>query len=1166
MRAASAWTVDRLKGLVASMDARLRLVPPRTLRRIARSRFARWSTGLFVPHADGLVVSREEAVAAGVGSAVADTCPETLLLIAEPPQGWLAHAGDPEVLLLAWRQVMHLMAHEALSGLNDAACEARARALGGAEFDEIRSVLEADRRVPRGAGCAETYREFAATYTELRWLAEAELADTFPGLGELEAVDRVVFSDLDGVALLEQARPPGAEVPVVAKPSHTHKATDVCEDPDEPAVAERPSARADRRVKRLVRRSERAEIRGNDVRAAILRTRAAGLTTPARAGELRASAHDAMGALCGRLERALELESSTLAEWRDVLCALNEKAWRGFPTSAARVLYDLQRVCLDHERPLYELNVVEWALSFGHRAIKSTLPNQTSVRTVRHLRRAFHRLGRVPLGEFDRARCERLLLDAVGRAESRLRAELEPLVERALERSDLRAANTPEEVSRRAIVSEMLDLVVKRGYLTIGDLRDSIARNDLKLPDLQPRMFVRGDALLQADRRMGVALRGIYRRAESYLRVLQKASSLAFGTAIGRALTLFVVIPFGGAYAALETAQHTVETAQSFLTSPSAIEVEAARVSAATMGAAVASDSSALEHVIKKAWLHEHAPHWTTLPLVLGLGALIFGLMHWAEFRAMTMRCARGLAWGARALFWDIPIWFGGLPLVRALLASRALWWFAQWVFGPLAAAACAVIVARLLGGAGWPVAFSGVAGYGVGVLLLNTAAGRLVLETVVDSASRVWDRVCADLLPGLFQAIMGFFHAIIERLDIFLYTVDEWLRFRAGESRWTLGLKAVFGMVWAAISYVARLFVNLLAEPQINPIKHFPTVTVAHKMTAPFLLFVLPAVLQGAPFGMSAVNANLVAFFAQMLLPGVFGFLVWELKENWRLYAANRPKALVPSVVGSHGETVRRLLRPGFHSGTLPRAFARLRRADHATRQRVRDAGRHKQREAIHHVEAGVKAFTERQLCVLADTSQALSGLRLRVGGVECGTNRIAIDVARADDPGEALRIQFLEQGGWLAGSIEQVPGWVGELSEPRGIWLSNALWGYFMRAGVDLAHEQVRAELAPVAAEFEVSSEGLRAWPPDQRQAAVMFDLRDGDTISEAREALGVPAIPGSPGLTVERLLLSQNKVTWARWVEAWERDRAGEAPPKLAPCDLFRARRQPVGGVET
>ena len=34
------------------------------------------------------------------------------------------------------------------------------------------------------------------------------------------------------------------------------------------------------------------------------------------------------------------------------------------------------------------------------------------------------------------------------------------------------------------------------------------------------------------------------------------------------------------------------------------------------------------------------------------------------------------------------------------------------------------------------------------------------------------------------------------------------------------------------------------------------------------------------------------------ILAGGLFGFLAWELKENWRLYARNRPRTLRPALV----------------------------------------------------------------------------------------------------------------------------------------------------------------------------------------------------------------------------------------------------------------------------
>ena len=63
---------------------------------------------------------------------------------------------------------------------------------------------------------------------------------------------------------------------------------------------------------------------------------------------------------------------------------------------------------------------------------------------------------------------------------------------------------------------------------------------------------------------------------------------------------------------------------------------------------------------------------------------------------------------------------------------------------------------------------------------------------------------------------------------------VDEWLRFKAGESPVSLWLKGILGIFWFYVSYVVRFAVNLLLEPQINPIKHFPVVTVSHKLLLP--------------------------------------------------------------------------------------------------------------------------------------------------------------------------------------------------------------------------------------------------------------------------------------------------------------------------------------------
>src|SRR5262249_56799616 len=62
---------------------------------------------------------------------------------------------------------------------------------------------------------------------------------------------------------------------------------------------------------------------------------------------------------------------------------------------------------------------------------------------------------------------------------------------------------------------------------------------------------------------------------------------------------------------------------------------------------------------------------------------------------------------------------------------------------------------------------------------------------------------------------------------------------------------------------------------------------------------------------------------------PDAVTFLIWEMKGNWKLYRANRSATVKPAAVGPHGESAPTLLRPGFHSGTVPHLYAKLRAAE---------------------------------------------------------------------------------------------------------------------------------------------------------------------------------------------------------------------------------------------
>src|SRR5262249_38948067 len=142
--------------------------------------------------------------------------------------------------------------------------------------------------------------EFAATYVELRHLAPDELADSFPALRELDAVDQLVALDLDAPLLVRHSHPAGALEPC-------GQSSDILDDQDDDdlisteerdpvgdyVIPER--SRASENIAALLRRgADRAAALGNTVGAAILQTRAARLSTPARAGQAHSAARDMM--------------------------------------------------------------------------------------------------------------------------------------------------------------------------------------------------------------------------------------------------------------------------------------------------------------------------------------------------------------------------------------------------------------------------------------------------------------------------------------------------------------------------------------------------------------------------------------------------------------------------------------------------------------------------------------------------------------------------------------------------------------------------------------------------------------------------------------------------------------------------------------------------------
>lgn len=983
------------------------LVPERVLRRVIKAHAHPPGIGLRVPHHKSYVLPGAElAEIVGpqeAGLPLGESWPAMVILLRRPKPDEFARMQPSELLRACSRLLFHARVHmkldelRARGNLDPFEVEERIRRLGLTEFEEIEAVLRHENFLLPPDDSVTIYIEFAATFLELRHFDPALAADFFPSLVRPTEVEALLSEDVDVSGLLritglgdfDQAPSADSEIRNASLGETNPR-------------AELLGARLidDARYRLRIAAAERARARGNVVRASILHRQAAECATDDEAERARAEARADINQLVERLQPALELSDNQADQWRTALAALQPRVVRGFRTVEARLLYDLQKVCVDHERELYAANVVDWVLSLGKLAVNRPLPAHREVLRLRHLQSAFLRWPGIRVAEADRQALKFLLGHAVERMEDKLRERFRPLLAQALSEVDLRPDDVHEQVAHDKLIEELLDRVADRGFITISDLRDALSRNQLKLPDLSgPGEFLFGDKLILLNRRLPVLMDGVYRRGEIYRRWLQRLSSVAFGTRTGRFLTRYVALPFGGAFVAIE----------------------------------------GLSHLLERVGMKTHlASAWN----VAILGFFLLGVLQFPLFRNAMAWLAGWLGRGLHFAFIGVPTALVKLPAVQRFLASRPVQWFRKWLLLPLIVAGLTLAGSRLADPSQNVAIPLSAAVFASSFVLLNTRVGRDLTEAGLDWLARAWQRIRFSLLPNLFRFVMDMFAGVLDLMERLLYVIDEWFRFKSGESRLTFVVKLTLSPFWRLATYIVRFCITLLIEPQINPIKHFPVVTVSHKLILPFIKPLTDALEQtgamdrAAAFGLATIVIGGI--------PGIFGFLVWELKENWRLYRANRPAEPEPAIVGAHGETVVRLLRRGFHSGTLPKLYARLRKA----RRKGRSRSARRAQEGLHHVEIEIRRFVERELLALLRQWSGWNALPITLGKVGLATNRIRIELRCPELPAESLWIYLDDRDNTLITWLDP-PDWLDQLSNSRREGLTTALQIFFQLAG---------------------------------------------------------------------------------------------------------------------
>ncbi|RLS77618.1 MAG: hypothetical protein DWI00_05000 [Planctomycetota bacterium] len=1274
--------IEELRRALSHANPSAFLVEPRVIRRVIRERFGFAHLSASIPHAESQIVLADDVRHLvhpdELGLTSFTDLPADCLLVCQPDEGELEHWPMQELLQQVWRRLFHAEIDRELlrrlhTDIHRADVQERIASIGQVEFDEAHFVLRNELRLVDQESRIEAWREFVALYLEMKHFEPDLLTVWFPSVVERPQIDQVLARDINAAEILQRTQLYGATSPDLTPHVVRDEARLINTRRDwSLGIGIVPS---DRAYVSQLRRRERANERGNTVAAAVCAIRAAQRAT---SDDKRDAAQEKARAdvryLVERLRRAISFPEQDTDAWHASLWELATNSVHGFWNSEKRLLFDLQKVCLDHERVTYKVDLVKWVVSRGRRPLRRPLSSLREVMMAKHLASSAARLVYVRLSGIERERLTALLQQAARLAEQQMRERMRPVIQQTLRDVQLIPANIPEQVAFDKLSEDSLDCIVDRGYLTMGYLRDQISKNDLKLPDLtQLHELWRGDHLLRADDRLDVALDGVYRRGEFYLRLLQITSSLFFGTRAGRFATLFLLIPFGGAVVVVEGVKHivhmfhpkpkakTTETRDSdssdvaegdgsivdfttpsgatasklmeeFLTeiplaknassiaesdstvdsNPAAGErlsfgqgaTESLIVSPVSDSVVIESESSGASSTPQQDFLaatasndrelnsqsalnttaqdetlisqstREERPEAKeeasaagtsgkdldtsatrevvavppedareaidqivnsrieTLSSVLLVGFLLMALIHVKPFRewffAQMFRALKLL----RTVVIDLPQTILHLPVVQKLWRNRTFVRIRRVVLTPVLISVIGCrFVPWLLNGVAlnwWWVSAITV----LSSLALNSRLGRDTQELTAEWVGNTWYKLHARVVMAVIDWVIDFFRMLLNFLERFLYAVDEWLRFHSDESWLSIVVKAVLGVIWSFASFLIRIYVNLLIEPTFHPVKHFPVVTVAHKMILPGLIYLEGSMVDVLSPYLGTALARSVTWFNIFFIPGIFGFAVWELKENWRLYLANRKENLTPVPVGSHGETVARLLRPGFHSGTLPKLFRRLRRLEHQSASFKRFSARRAARGRLEHVETAIRSFVERDLVRLLELCPVWSETGLRCGHIHAASNSFSVDIECSKLGETPVSLLFQEQSSWVVASIHET-GWLRFASADQLRSFQNAIEGFYRKGGIDLVREQLETNFIH-SHPYDINSEGLAIWPNGMFSYELQVDLTRTGPIRPVPSSEASAA--GINSAEREAVVFSESQTHWVDWEALW------------------------------
>ncbi len=666
---------------------------------------------------------------------------------------------------------------------------------------------------------------------------------------------------------------------------------------------------------------------------------------------------------------------------------LVKKKWQSIllhfykPMDSARQHYQealrnhLQKCIELSSLPVYRLDLSEWIRQRFKGHVYRKLAYHGLLRIPFHLRAIINNLFHLdlPVEVIEELVKEfKLLYHA---QEETIAQLLSPLIDSIFADAHFHSDNTVETIAMEKIKKELLAVVLGKGYFQLSDLRDLIAKNDLKLKDFRLKQIIwERDTLLACDHLLKKRLYGIYHGAEIYMRLLHRFSGMLFGTALGRLLTLWLFLPFGGAYLFLEAVFHLKEAGlglihyldremihlardqsapESFKKAEASLQdknlannkgepqinqkdnqesvqnkadnqkksiensssdknnksitEEKKKNQETTTGVANSRDNSQTRSIqVQSTSSPDKIKEGVSDTQILIVGFIFLWMIH---FPNIAKRIGNRLQRLITFLIWKI---------LFLLFESRWTMIFHKLVTYPLALAILGGFLVRQVGFAPdicqivrWVV--------GIAFLIFNiTPIGSLVQlwlhRTILEFFYTVSFNFVSNFLGGILEVI----HWVVMQIEKGLGWIDRRFLLQKPPQGLKLIILVTSGTIWSIFRYFIRFALNLLIEPQINPIKHFPVVTVSHKLLLPMI----PNI--AATYHLSTkTTATIVSG-----IPGIFGFLVWELNSNWKLFEKNRNRKITPTIMGSHGESLSRLMIPSIHSGTIPKLWKKVRKA----------------------------------------------------------------------------------------------------------------------------------------------------------------------------------------------------------------------------------------------